>query len=454
MKKIILSVCILLIALVAGLNAANPLRGVLRSLGLVKDEIRIAGTGSMYPTFSKGQSDNDVKNARETVAWPKMKSFPGGINSFGINFFSQKLQRGDIVDFQNERTNEISKEKYGEEAGFVKRVIGLPKDVIEIRDGFVYINGRLLKEPYTAKPRSTFGGTNLSDCKLMTVPKESVFVMGDNRKASLDSRHELGFVAIDDIFHILPYSEQEEYQNLWRNPQNDEKTAHQVTLDNEQFVSLLNKKRKEQNIIPLRLNSSLSKSAKERADIMIKTNDFSTEATQSGYTLEDAVHQSGYSNILYAETVSQGYYDAEELLENIFQFPETKDLVLNSEYQDIGVGVVLGELNSCPVQAIVLHFGGYKPPDYSKETIDSWQKLVDTLNNVIPSWEDLKGKGSINQNDLQKLLDSLQKRRDNASRILAKMKNREWLTEEERRLADLDEQLGKEQEEIINKLNP
>lgn len=452
MKKIILAVCTLLIALVIGLNAAT-LRGILRNIGIVKDEIRIAGTGSMYPTFPKGTSDNDVTNARNTVAWPKVKTYPGGINILGLHLFPQNLSFGDIVDFENATTDKISTEKYGEKAGFVKRIIGLPGDTIEIRDGFVFRNDELIKEPYTAKPRSTFGGSFLADCKKLTVLDGQIFVMGDNRKASLDSRHELSLVNIKDVLHFLPFQEQDEYKKLWRNTDMDGNTAHQVTLNTQNFVSLLNNKRVEEGVPQLKPNQLLASSAKSRAEIMIQTNDFSIEATQSGYTLEDAVKSSGYKNILFAETVSQGYYDEEELLENIFQFPETKKIAIDRQYQDIGIGVVLGEINACPVQAIVIHFGGYKPPNYSKDTIESWQKLVDKLNEVIPSWESLKENDSVDKDDLQKLLDSLYQRKANATRILDKMKNNLWLTDEENRLADLDEQLAKEEEEFIEKLN-
>jgi len=453
MKKIIIALVLSIFIILAGLLSSGYIRQFLKDIGVVEDTILIAGTGSMYPTFPKGSASDDITRASQTVAYPSMKSYPGGINLFGINLFSQSLHEGDIVDFENDKTDTISQKKYGDKAGFVKRIIGLPGDTIEIRDGFVVRNSTLLKEPYTAKPRSTFGGSFLSDCRKLTVPEGFVFVMGDNRKASLDSRHELGLVPVKDIIHVLDFSNQGPYQINWRDPSNDENTAHQVTLNTPNFISLINSKRKEQNIPPLTPDNRLSDSARRRAQVMIDTNDFSVEATRSGYTLEKSLNDSGYHNILNAETVTQGYYDAGELMDNIFQFPQTKKLILNKKYQDIGISAVLGEINGCPVQSIVLHLGGYEPPNYSKEQIDSWQKLTDTLNGIIPSWENLKNADGVNQDDLKNLLDSLYKRRDNAQIIVDKMKKNLWLTDEEKKLIDEDTNLNKQQEILIQKLN-
>ena len=90
-------------------------------------------------------------------------------------------QRGDIVVLRVRPEDEM----------LIKRVVGLPGDQVEIRDGRVYVNGQALDEPYLNQ--ETRG--NLAP---RVVPPLHVFVMGDNRRASNDSRS-FGPVHLDNI---------------------------------------------------------------------------------------------------------------------------------------------------------------------------------------------------------------------------------------------------------------
>ncbi len=77
---------------------------------------------------------------------------------------------------------------------WIKRVIGLPGDVIETDGKTLYINGAKATEPYIKR-----GTVSQGDLRTWTVPEGAVFVMGDNRNHSDDSRETLGFVEDDAI---------------------------------------------------------------------------------------------------------------------------------------------------------------------------------------------------------------------------------------------------------------
>jgi signal peptidase I len=74
---------------------------------------------------------------------------------------------------------------------YIKRVIGEPGDVVWGRRGHVFVNGVRIAEPYLHQTTEPFPKTE--------VPEDKLFVMGDNRANSLDSRFGLGFVPVDRV---------------------------------------------------------------------------------------------------------------------------------------------------------------------------------------------------------------------------------------------------------------
>ena len=92
-----------------------------------------------------------------------------------------------------------------EEKDYIKRVIGLPGDTIEYKDDTLYVNGTAYEEPYLADYKKQVIDGPLTEPFTLeeitgeaTVPEGEVFVMGDNRRYSKDSRH-IGTLKISEI---------------------------------------------------------------------------------------------------------------------------------------------------------------------------------------------------------------------------------------------------------------
>lgn len=111
-------------------------------------------------------------------------------------------QRNEIIVFRTDIDTE-----HGEGRRLIKRVIGIPGDVIEIKEGKVYRNGLSLEEDYVNEKDAS------GEMKALTVSTDHFFVMGDNRYVSLDSRDEaVGEVALEDVigradFRLFPFSQ-------------------------------------------------------------------------------------------------------------------------------------------------------------------------------------------------------------------------------------------------------
>jgi signal peptidase I len=117
-------------------------------------------------------------------------AFPANYPAFMTKILpTRHIERGNIVAFKSPENPKIP---------FIKRVIGLPGETMEIRDKVVYINGKMLEEPYkyfidsntyergSGIPRDYIIRDNYGPLK---IPANSYFMMGDNRDNSNDSRY-------------------------------------------------------------------------------------------------------------------------------------------------------------------------------------------------------------------------------------------------------------------------
>lgn len=130
----------------------------------------------MYPTFY----DNDILI----------------LNKLKYRF--SDIERGDVVALRFEDTNYL-----------IKRVIGLPGEVIEFKDNQLYVNGEVVEEDYLEDDVIT-EDFQLSQIGYEKIPEGMYFVLGDNREHSSDSR-ELGLVTERDILgetsiRIFPFN--------------------------------------------------------------------------------------------------------------------------------------------------------------------------------------------------------------------------------------------------------
>lgn len=414
--------------------------------------VEVVGTGSMYPslywsTLEGGPEDESTKVVEEYRTTPLLYRNFQGFSILGKTYLKRSIGYGDMVAFKNEKTREIlSKDSKDPNNGFIKRVIALAGDTVELRDGFVYLNNVSLQEPYIATPRSTYGGTTLKECKKIIVPEGRLFVLGDNRKVSSDSRFELGLISTSDISYILPYDKQQIYHSLYRDTSKDNELLGQPTLSSTEFVKLVNAQRQKLNLKPLKESIALNKSSEIRGSNLLKDEN-------TLISMQRSMSQAGYTNIVLGEFVSHGRFTAKELVDNLLYQTGSSKQILSKEYDDLGIKAVTGLVDGCPTQIIVGHLGGYVPAVYDEATIKNWIELRDNLKEIIPTWERAQGYNAIDQDKLSKLLSILRSRASLADEVIAVMNQKNWLTKSQEDRIKQDENNASMAEALAKELN-
>ncbi|CAM4077281.1 signal peptidase I [Lederbergia lenta] len=133
----------------------------------------IVRTFIFSPFIVDGASMEPTLHDRERIIVSKTSNWIGDIN------------RGDIIIIKGTKDN------------YVKRVIGLPGDVLEMKEDRLFINEKEVKEPYLKENQIVADKKGLlltGDFGPLQIPEEHYFVMGDNRLDSGDSRNFLGYI--------------------------------------------------------------------------------------------------------------------------------------------------------------------------------------------------------------------------------------------------------------------
>lgn len=190
-------------------------------------------SGSMYPTLEIGDF---LFVSKYTYGYSR-HSFPFSKPVFEGRIWSDLPERGDVVVFKYPGDNTTD---------FIKRIIGLPGDTVQMKGGRLYINGEMVKrEPvgkytideYTILPTTyteyvetlpngkqhrileLSDDKTVDDTMAFEVPAGHYFMMGDNRDNSNDSRKDVGFVPYENIegkARFLFYSHDDTV--VWYNP--------------------------------------------------------------------------------------------------------------------------------------------------------------------------------------------------------------------------------------------
>ena len=145
---------------------------------------------SMQPTLQENQRLWLNRWTKTTKKIPKK----GDVITFeapSINTLSMKeLEESPIARYDNSPNSIIKKFSYYVleigKTSYIKRVIGLPEDHIAIKDGKVFVNNEIIEEKYL--PTGIITDNGQGNCIDVVVPQNTVFVMGDNRAQSMDSR--------------------------------------------------------------------------------------------------------------------------------------------------------------------------------------------------------------------------------------------------------------------------
>lgn len=168
---------------------------------------------SMYPTLQENQRLWLNRWTRTTKKMPEREDIITFEAPSTTVLSTEEMEQSVIARYENEPKSIWGKFTYNVleigKISYIKRVIGIPGDHIKIENGNVFRNGEIIQEDYLQSGVITTNGKGI--CIDVTVPENCVFVMGDNRSQSTDSRC-FGCIPLEKIeskvwIRIWPLSE-------------------------------------------------------------------------------------------------------------------------------------------------------------------------------------------------------------------------------------------------------
>jgi len=146
-----------------------------------------------------------------------------------ITYKFKNIQHGDVIVFKSPKNPDIE---------YIKRIIGLPGDKLSITNGVVKVNDNIITENYIFSTTNLWEGGYTKNGQEITVPQEEIYVMGDNRARSSDSR-EFGPVPISSIigyvfYRYYPANKNGMIENPW--PKNLQSLSLTNFLSREKFL--------------------------------------------------------------------------------------------------------------------------------------------------------------------------------------------------------------------------
>lgn len=228
------------------------------------------------------------------------------------------------------------------------------------------------------------------------------------------------------------------------------------TANAQEIIDLTNKERVNAGLKPLKQNIKLDEAAKIRAQKIIDFSEWNHEATKSGIPYTKAIKEVNYWNITYGENLAKGFYDSQSVIDSWMKSDGHKENLLNPKFQEIGIGILEGNLDNEQTQVIVQLFGGYEAPNYKQVDTDSWKSAADSLRSVLPSWEKIKEYSTTyaeNKKDADRLIQIMNLRITRCESIYSTMKANKWLSTQQNQWIKEDTALYNEQNAISNRLN-